>query len=398
VISDAIGDRVQILRTVEPSTEDDSDLEALRDVVGDARVVAIGESAHGVREFYQLKDRFLRFLVRELGFTAFAMESGFPEGLTTNDWVLGADGDVDAVLRNGITYSMGACDEMCAQLTWMRAWNESHDRKVRFYGMDVPGSCTTLRPAVEVCVARLGSTSNDARLLDLADLGSPAPAALARYSSMEAADRSALTEGIEDLMGRATRAGDEIAYRCALSARYLNDVFTKWASGPSSDNPRDELMAANVAWILEREDRVVIGAHNGHIQRAPFSGMAMLGQHLAKVLGDQMVVIGTTYGSGKVINYRATGDGPEEVEMFMDELSPPPPDTADALLAEADAPYCMIDLRRLGDALTERFNALTSMRVNHNAVPVDVTKAFDAIVHVESVSPSHRIDELALGH
>ena len=38
------------------------DLESLREVIGTARVVAIGESAHYVREFYLLRHRLLRFL------------------------------------------------------------------------------------------------------------------------------------------------------------------------------------------------------------------------------------------------------------------------------------------------------------------------------------------------
>jgi erythromycin esterase len=66
------------LRTLDPSDDDFSDLEPLRDIVGDARAVSIGESTHRMHEFYQLRHRMIRFLVRELGFTAHIMESGFP--------------------------------------------------------------------------------------------------------------------------------------------------------------------------------------------------------------------------------------------------------------------------------------------------------------------------------
>ena len=45
------------------------DLEPLGELVGDARVVGIGESAHYVREFYLLRHRLLRFLVQRRGFT-----------------------------------------------------------------------------------------------------------------------------------------------------------------------------------------------------------------------------------------------------------------------------------------------------------------------------------------
>lgn len=67
------------LCTLDPGDPDVSDLAALCDLVGDARVVCLGESAHGVSEYYQLKDRLVRFLVSELGFSALGMESGFSE-------------------------------------------------------------------------------------------------------------------------------------------------------------------------------------------------------------------------------------------------------------------------------------------------------------------------------
>ncbi|MGH3625755.1 MAG: erythromycin esterase family protein [Sciscionella sp.] len=91
-------------------------------------------------EYYRLKDRVLPWLVSELGFSAFVMESGFPEGLAVNDWVLGGAGDLEQVADTGITYAFGECAEMRAQLRWMRDWNAQHEGTVRFDGIDAPGS------------------------------------------------------------------------------------------------------------------------------------------------------------------------------------------------------------------------------------------------------------------
>lgn len=51
------------------------DLDALRDVIGSARVVGIGETAHHVREYQQLRNRLVRFLVEHMGFGVVAVES-----------------------------------------------------------------------------------------------------------------------------------------------------------------------------------------------------------------------------------------------------------------------------------------------------------------------------------
>jgi erythromycin esterase len=70
------------------------DLEPLAARFRAARVVAIGESAHFVREYSLLRHRLLRFLVERCGFTVFAMESGFSEGLEVDAWVHGGPGDL----------------------------------------------------------------------------------------------------------------------------------------------------------------------------------------------------------------------------------------------------------------------------------------------------------------
>ncbi|HXY41772.1 MAG TPA: carboxypeptidase regulatory-like domain-containing protein, partial [Vicinamibacteria bacterium] len=59
------------LTTVEPGRSL-ADLEPLRAVVGEARVVGLGEATHGTREFFQLKHRLLEFLVERMGFTVLA--------------------------------------------------------------------------------------------------------------------------------------------------------------------------------------------------------------------------------------------------------------------------------------------------------------------------------------
>src|SRR5215211_4604006 len=79
---------VQPLRTLEPDDPLD-DLGWLDRAIGDARVVAIGESAHYNGESYRLRHRLTRHLVERHGFTAYAMETGFVEGGLVDDWVRG---------------------------------------------------------------------------------------------------------------------------------------------------------------------------------------------------------------------------------------------------------------------------------------------------------------------
>src|SRR5205807_1370637 len=61
--------------------QEDRDLAAFGKAVGNSRIVSLGEATHGSREFFQMKHRLLEYLVREKGFTVFAIEANWPESL-----------------------------------------------------------------------------------------------------------------------------------------------------------------------------------------------------------------------------------------------------------------------------------------------------------------------------
>lgn len=74
------------------------DLEPLRGILGDVRVLGMGEATHGTAEFFRLKHLLLRFLVEELGFTALAMEAGTSAAEAVDDYVLHGTGDAAGAL------------------------------------------------------------------------------------------------------------------------------------------------------------------------------------------------------------------------------------------------------------------------------------------------------------
>ena len=62
------------------------DLRPLAALLGEAKVVGLGESAHGVGELFTMKHRLIEFLVTELGFTTIAFEaSGRGQGVAIDE-------------------------------------------------------------------------------------------------------------------------------------------------------------------------------------------------------------------------------------------------------------------------------------------------------------------------
>src|SRR5262249_22806870 len=64
------------------------DLEPLKKLIGDARIVSLGESTHGTREHFQMKHRLLEYLVTQMGFTHFALEANMTEAFKVHEYVL----------------------------------------------------------------------------------------------------------------------------------------------------------------------------------------------------------------------------------------------------------------------------------------------------------------------
>lgn len=63
-------------------------MQPLKGMIGDARIVALGEAAHMNRDFYRVKHRMVEFLVNEMDFTVFAIEATFAGALELNDYIL----------------------------------------------------------------------------------------------------------------------------------------------------------------------------------------------------------------------------------------------------------------------------------------------------------------------
>ncbi len=125
------------IRTVAAET-DFADLLPFRQVVGDARVVSLGEATHGTREFFRMKHRLVEFMVEDLGFTLFGIEANLTEARVVNEYVLHGVGD-PAVALKGLYFWTWDTEEVLEMLRWMRRYNTrvSVGRQVRFFGFDM---------------------------------------------------------------------------------------------------------------------------------------------------------------------------------------------------------------------------------------------------------------------
>jgi erythromycin esterase len=402
-IASYVTERAIALRTIDPDAPFD-DLEPLVEHLRGARVVAVGESAHYVREYALLRHRLLRFLVQRCGFTTFALESGFSEGRAVDAWVRGGPGDVWTVAREGITYLMGRGAELRDQLRWMRGAG------VPFVGLDVPGSTASPLTALANIRRHLEPNDPDAaamvdRLLGRAEAYADEHTltAIGNYTALDRAARDAMTAGLAELAVRmdALPAGDpddhdtarhELRLVCLLD-QSLRGHAARLLDGESMHaavSARDLGMAETVFRTLDRggpDTKIVIGAANGHIQRTPFAlpggALPVTGSHLAAWLGDAYVAIAGTATAGTTTTRRADPEAAGGVAVVDVALDEPVDGSIEALLTGP----AVVDLR---DA-RGRMPGPDRIRVMDTYQPTPVLDAFDLVAVLPRISPADRV-------
>ena len=335
------------------STNPESGLDDLRQMestIGNARIVAMGEATHGTREFFQLKHRMLEFLVEKKGFTVFGIEANWPESLAINDYVLNGTGDAVEAL-DGLYFWTWNTAEMLDMIQWMRKYNQDpkHANKVKFLGFDMQVAHVAVRNAerylekVDPAEAKLASTL----LAPLSDAN----------RERESANKSKYfwqkTEGmIESFLGSLERRKKVYVEASSLEewtlARHNLEIVRQAVEMHSVDrsgnfSPRDQSMATNVEWILDREgpeSKIMLWAHNGHVSTAPLGEGESMGMVLRKTYGAKMVVCGFSFDQG---SFQALQRG-KGLRQFT--VGPAIPGSLDAALAAAGIPLFAVDLRR----------------------------------------------------
>ena len=141
-----------------------SELEPLRQIVGGAEFVGVGEAIHTSGGFYEMKDRIFRYLVEQMGFRALGMETGFIRADRVEQYIQTGQGTAEAAAMPFITV-VWRSNEVLAMVKWMREWNVAHpDDRVHFYGFDIQAQALANATAVIDVLHAMGITDDDSRI------------------------------------------------------------------------------------------------------------------------------------------------------------------------------------------------------------------------------------------
>lgn len=398
--------------------------EALDEVIGDARIVLIGESSHGTHEFYQARAEITKWLIEEKGFSAVAAEADWPDAYRVNRYVhgCGSDRSADEALRGF---------ERFPAWMWRNVvvrdfvdWLHDHNQRARtlggteagFYGLDL----YSLHRSMQEVIAFLDNVDPQA-----------ATRARARYSCFDhtsaddgqaygfaaafGAGLSCEREAVEQLvemqrtaLDYARRDGllaeDEAFYaqQNAQTVRNAELYYRAMFSGRvTSWNLRDRHMAQTLNALVahldrhqnQRPARVVVWAHNSHVGDARATevggdGQLTLGQLVRERYGEGSRLIGFSTYSGTVTAASEWGGIAERkfvrpalngsVEELFHETERPEFLVSPSISRSAAGP---LDAVRLGRAIGVIYLPATERQSHYYHVRPG--EQFDAIIHID---------------
>jgi len=290
-----------------PTLATTDDLAPFRVLVGDARVVALGESFHTSGGFYLMKHRLVRFLVEELGFRAFAMESNWEAVEKTDAYVQTCEGTAEESISE--QYTVWQSTEYADLIRWMCEWNRAHPNdRITVFGFDIQQPERD-GPAIAAFLGQFGMAESDPRVTGLRSCekafglshrpGQIPPAVHATCLDSLNAIEAYLQTNRTTMIERTSQEAFDVAMLRVIGLRgHQEETFSISGDFAKGFNDRDAAMA--YAFHARRamkapEAKTVIWGHDIHIAQNQLpGGQRPLGSHLEASLGSNYVSFAIT--------------------------------------------------------------------------------------------------------
>jgi erythromycin esterase-like protein len=402
----------------------DTELDELAGLIGDRRLVLLGEASHGTHEFYDLRAALTRRLIAHHGFAAVAVEADWPDALRVDHYVRGHASD-DELPEDALASFerfprwMWRNAEVVAFVEWLRARNLgiAPERRAGFFGLDL----YSLHSSIHAVLQYLEDNDRNAGLR-----------ARERYACFDHVAGDPERDGLEAHVGIGPRCETEVVAqlvemqrrKIARSGRTpMGDAWfhavqqahvvrnaeayyrTMFAGRAASWNVRDTHMADTLDLLASHlgdgdPAKLVVWAHNAHVgdARATEAGQRdqlSLGQLARQRHGTAVALVGFTTYAGSVI---AAHGWDEPAQRFR--VAAAFDDSWEALLHEAGMPRFYVTAAALRTVLGRRDRVERAIGVVYRPdterpshyLYASLADQFDAVVHVDATRHVEPLD------
>jgi len=365
------------------------DLQFLKPLLKDKRVVQLGESGHGVAEFNWMKVRLVKFLHQEMGFDVVAFESSM-SGCDVADSRIGKAPPME-VMRDCI-FRVWHSSETLGLFEYMDSARKE-GKRISLAGFDVQNSglaraavasrLEKYAALVDAGLAEKVASSEKKLAAGYGKGGIPGDDAAAMmdvYRSMA----KRLAAGREKLLEIPATPPDEldmVTQEARSRVRFVEELSKPGAV--EGLRARDLGMADNLDFLLDTvfpRRKVIVWAHNFHIakQQDGAAEPRTMGAWVAQRRAAEVYTIGLYMGRGvATTNDRARY-----------EIKPPPDNSMEAILASAGWKMSFVELSGARtDSNSWMYEPITAREWGTTAARIVPARTYDAVIYIDTVTP-----------
>jgi erythromycin esterase-like protein len=389
------------------------------EMIGNARVVMLGEASHGTKEYYAWRSEITRRLIIEKGFSFMAVEGDWPECFEVNRFIKRPAIGENAEKILGGAYKrwpswMWANEEVREFVEWLRSYNSSitRTRQFGFYGLDV----YSLWESMERIISYLQKSEPQGL-----EQAYRAFACFEPYgkNAYEYAKSTPFVNGtceeevirlLQEVRTEVTKRSDprEEMFSTEQNARVVQNAEkyyrTMMRADAESWNVRDRHMMETFERLLEyhgKDAKAVVWAHNTHIGDARATSMRdegtlNIGELARKKFGNKCVLVGFGSYSGEVIAGQFWGSPMQimpvpEARRGSWEHMFYAASVGDSFVLTKEIQKELQDVKRGHRAIGVVYDPEYEVG---NYVPTYLTKRYDAFLYLEETSA---LEPLAIG-
>jgi erythromycin esterase len=362
------------LKTYNPNSISNEDLKILIKLIGNSRVVALGETTHGSSEIFKMKHRIIKYLAENDGFDLFSIEANMPESYKLNEYIIEGKGDPTDLIK-GMYFWTWRTQEVLNMVEWMRNHNKS-ENKIYFTGFDMQFYFGAIQELSE-------AFKNDSEIQEvIKELKSKLDEL--KYVSQE--NKSKLDDQLNRLHDFISKSDYPSSKKNWLfqNIRIIEQYL--------ENSSRDKYMAENLLWIKSQnpDSKIIVWAHNGHIKKTGTS----MGKYLSDSLKNNYLTIGFTFYKG---NYTAVGTNGLTNYLAQEAY----PGTYEYYFNAINEPIFLLDLRQVKNqkSLSSKwllgqlsFRTVGAMKTYYEFYDTDLTADFDLVIFINESTNSKLLE------
>jgi erythromycin esterase len=347
------------------------------------RIFGFGEATHGTKEFFDLKIKFFKYLVKNHGVKNFAIEASYGNCIAIDNYIKGENADPKELL-NDIGLWIWNNEEVLSLIKWMKSYNSTKNKsdQLNFYGIDIMDCSNSAKLMYDHITNN--SFQNKSDYLNI----------LNNYTSRKNSDNlkkkdlnehlKAMSELKEVLKNSSSENKDFYIGLQNSIIQYINFCLDY------NQETRDREMSENINEIFvtsENDSKVFVWSHNFHIKKnlITYTNDLAMGHFLKEKYGNEYYSVGFDFATG---TFNAYDIDNKKIDKFS--ITEPMKNTSSELFNESSFEFFFLDFNSISkiDVLKDFINSKVKYRgigSTYNPKMIEKEKlkdAYDGIIFV----------------